>query len=80
MTYYVTAETNSSNWPQSKIKKLSLREISVMDDMAAKEYARLAAVVRPIVYNQVFFVLALLRKLPPELLCRRCEVGTSYHT
>jgi hypothetical protein len=50
----------------SKIKKVSLRKISVMDDGQIEEYARLAALVRPIVYNESFYKLSLLLLLTSQ--------------
>ena len=50
----------------SKIKKVSLRKISVMDNGQIEEYARLAALVRPIVYNESFYKLSLLLLLTSQ--------------
>ena len=50
----------------SKIKKVSLRKISVMDNGQIEEYASLAALVRPIVYNESFYKLSLLLLLTSQ--------------
>ena len=44
----------------SKIKKVSLRNISIMDDARCREYGQLAKLVRPIVVDKTFYKLSLL--------------------
>ena len=44
---------------KSKIKKVSLRKISVMDEENCSEYQRLAQLVRPVVSDPDFFKISL---------------------